>query len=733
MKKILMLLLFSFSLFFTSQVEAAEILQQQGGGFSSPTVQDNKVRINLSGGNVKYIRHTKYEQSSWTSPVAYKQLKASSTFTGFAYSCPGYYMTRIYSDSAGTKLIGWVRVYVSNSDINNAACAPIVDTSKAVPPTTKKINVTHPSDVVKEPSKMINNSTIVSASAPVTKDTTDEDLEEFVAGSIDPATLSLKEACDLKNQTQPGRDWQLRLKNGVSWECVDISDCMYNNSLWYCNAPTLSQKYPDSTTTIDNPDRDQYNEDSCSDATASNCLDMYTMSNYSRPTNNTVNVHTSDGGTTTEPTDPTQPTQPTDPENPNADPVMEEKCSIDANFESDECIQYRFCLDSPEHPDCKKNTAPPTENVCFPGGEPDFSNPDCHFNCAHSDLMDYEECTPDTSYFQDMRYCWTEEGEFKWDSPYCDFMNCEDDGSDSGYLLSIECGGPVDCMDYDATEQRLIESRKNLNGYGNICGNLGPERGDFPFGERYYQLTRDNCNNIYGETLNRNPGCTACYITNLEISLGVDREPEDHCPDFPEDVKGGLITEVAELLGSGSTSETDTCACEGELGQLCCIFECPGWDEYLGFITDTVEMAIGDITTPEVEPIPEPEIPETPETPIVDKKQLPPPTGREDPALGDSSFDANDLKDVEEIPLREDPGGFNIVNPLEQLDGTATEAPQPELGSVTQPQPTGGNASSGTAQQPQYGGGTATAPTTGGTAQQPDYSGSARVPTYNAP
>ena len=759
MKKILWLLLISFSFFFTSQVDAAEILQSKGSGFSSPTVQDNKVRINLTGGNVKYIRHTKYEQSSWNNPTAYKQLRASSSFTGFAYSCPGYYMTRIYSDSAGTNLIGWVRVYVSNSDINNAACPSISDTTKNVPPTTKKINVTHPSDVVDEPSKMITQSTTVSSSSPVVRDTTDEDLVEFSAGQVPEGTLTAEQACNVK-AANTGVAWQLKYNsNTSSWECVVTSDCMNNAGLWHCNAPTVSERYAASLTTIDNPERDLYNEDSCSDATAANCLDMYSMSNYSRPTNDVVNEHSSGGGTTTEPGE-TEPEEPGETENPNRDPVMEAKCTLDSGFNSEECIKYRFCLDSPDHPTCQENTAPPEvePDACFVNGEPAFDNPDCFFNCELPGLANYEECKEKPEY-QSIKYCWDENGDFKYDSPYCQFLNCDKMGGlgtdriqyHKNFGLWEECGGPIACDN----EQARMESELRLMEMGYTQGEANSEVNYTCIVDIYYEindqnlLEPDTCWYTEASTddnvkeirmfMFKKPGCNPCEhpeygnYSSAAIEYGISALcPE---PGAYDDLPGGIIKEVADLVNTENPGEEippdEGCACENALGSLCCIFECPGWEEYLGFITDTVEMAIGDITTPEVEPLPDLETPSTPSTPYVDKKQLAPPEGKEDPNLGNASFDANDLKSGEEIQFREDPGGFNIVDPLQQLEGTANEAPQPTLGSVTQPRPTGGNASSGTAQQPQYNGGTATAPTTGGTAQQPDYSGSARVPTYN--
>lgn len=149
--------------------------------------------------------------------------------------------------------------------------------------------------------------------------------------------------------------------------------------------------------------------------------------------------------------------------------------------------------------------------------------------------------------------------------------------------------------------------------------------------------------------------------------------------------------------------EQPSCWCEelGDVGYICCIFECPGWDDYLGHLTDLVGYA--NIPDP-----PQWDIPDTPNIfdtlNDVDKRNPPKPTGDNAPGLEDASFNANDLKmEAEEIPFREDPtGGFDIVNPLDTLpeDGSTAPRPQEELETLPYPGGSGSNTSGGSTPSP---------------------------------
>lgn len=188
---------------------------------------------------------------------------------------------------------------------------------------------------------------------------------------------------------------------------------------------------------------------------------------------------------------------------------------------------------------------------------------------------------------------------------------------------------------------------------------------------------------------------------------------------------------AVELMEAAPGEDTPSCWCEdlGDAGYICCLFECPGWEDYLGHITDTVEMAVGDVNLPD---LPEFEMPDIPE---VDDKQLPPPTTEEDPGLADASFDANDLKSGEPVEFREDPtGGFNIINPVENLEELEGQAPMPTLGDAAQPTQNNESNSDGQAQQPSDYDAAASRPSLGnsnGNAQQPSYDDTLTIPSYN--
>lgn len=180
-----------------------------------------------------------------------------------------------------------------------------------------------------------------------------------------------------------------------------------------------------------------------------------------------------------------------------------------------------------------------------------------------------------------------------------------------------------------------------------------------------------------------------------------------------------------------------SCYCEemGDWGYLCCIFDCPGWDDYLNFLTDDV---VGDLAlTDDLEP-PEWEVPSIPNIfdilNDVDERNPPKPEGENAPGLDDASFDAEDLKmEADEIEFREDPtSGFDITNPLENLPEDGSTAPRPENEFIPFPEAPNSNndTGNGTAAFPSAGGnGTAAFPDgENGTAVPPSSGGWAAFP-----
>jgi len=141
------------------------------------------------------------------------------------------------------------------------------------------------------------------------------------------------------------------------------------------------------------------------------------------------------------------------------------------------------------------------------------------------------------------------------------------------------------------------------------------------------------------------------------------------------------INEDVYSVGSGGASDGGS----GEVGggeesgegcDLCKIFECPGWEDYL---REIAEFAVGDVEPP---PVPDLERPKTPNIfdilNDVEQRNPAKPTGQD--GMGDTPFDATDVKNsAPEIPVREDPtGGFDIVDPLTTLPEDGSTAPKPE-------------------------------------------------------
>lgn len=168
--------------------------------------------------------------------------------------------------------------------------------------------------------------------------------------------------------------------------------------------------------------------------------------------------------------------------------------------------------------------------------------------------------------------------------------------------------------------------------------------------------------------------------------------------------------------GGGETVEDGT-TCE-----VCAVFECPAWDQYMGYLGELANNIVGDITIPE---IPEPDRPSPPNifdilNGVDERNDVQKPTGQEDSQLNDATFNANDIKnDAQEIPFRDDPtGGFNIVNPLENLPSDGSTAPLPQETETTIPEESGEQGSApipsepeGEAIPPTYSGETITPPT----------------------
>lgn len=142
---------------------------------------------------------------------------------------------------------------------------------------------------------------------------------------------------------------------------------------------------------------------------------------------------------------------------------------------------------------------------------------------------------------------------------------------------------------------------------------------------------------------------------------------------------------------TGSTgTTTDTTGSSATTCDSCQVFSCPEWDNYMQGISDiknaippapnwdNVAATFRDTITPQIKKDLQdvlgtaPETPAVPEQPAgVDDKGInnSVPTGQEDPGLGDSSFNQDQIKsEAPQIQERPDPtGGFSINDPVAGL------------------------------------------------------------------
>lgn len=161
MQKFLQVMLLVIAAFFyAEEASALTVMEKTGGnliGDPAITSAGNMAVIGYQSGKVKFVRNVKYVDSTQTQQAEYNQVRGNRA--GTAFTCPGYYYIRTYSDLAGTKLNGTIRLYIAASDLPNAAgnCAAITPpaATPVAPAAVKKINVTHPRPTVVEPKNNI--------------------------------------------------------------------------------------------------------------------------------------------------------------------------------------------------------------------------------------------------------------------------------------------------------------------------------------------------------------------------------------------------------------------------------------------------------------------------------------------------------------------------------------------------------------------------------------------------
>lgn len=261
MRKFLVVLMALVTFLNATQIaQAVSVVEKTSSIFSAPRQYDGKIRIDITGATVKYVRHAKYDDSRQTNVVQVAQVRADK-ITGFAYSCPGYYLTRAYSDSNGTKLLGYIRVHVKEGDVTTKGCPKVENEEPKAPPPV--INKTHPVPTVEEEGNMSNDS---GGSSGGGGGTTPPEENEEIDWTEWGKPADFAEACARKN-TGGITDWTIKWADKktegaiIGPHCVLMSTCMYDDSQWYCNAsdkPPTSGTPPTGGSGDGVPPREQY-------------------------------------------------------------------------------------------------------------------------------------------------------------------------------------------------------------------------------------------------------------------------------------------------------------------------------------------------------------------------------------------------------------------------------------------------------------------------------------------
>lgn len=257
MRKVLTIFLVLLTFFASPEFAfAASVIEKTSSIFSEPKKFDGKIRVDISGATVKYVRHAKYSTKAQTTVVQAAQVKGNN-ITGFAYNCPGYYLTRAYSDSAGTKLIGYIRVQVVASDVTTKGCPAVSEAKPSTPPPI--INKTHPIPDVDEPGNMVKDGKDYNDGGSTGGGGTKPVEDPYKT----PEYLTADQKCKLNNRngvTSWEIKWATKHTDGAIMgpHCVDMSECMYKSDFWYCNASSTPPITAEDDGATGIPPRSQY-------------------------------------------------------------------------------------------------------------------------------------------------------------------------------------------------------------------------------------------------------------------------------------------------------------------------------------------------------------------------------------------------------------------------------------------------------------------------------------------
>lgn len=118
------------------------------------TYKDGMVYFPIDSNSTKAIRHAKYKDYKFEQFEDSQVTKAAGKVTGFAAKCPGYYITRTYSDTEARSQIGYIKYYVpadafGSTDISH--CSQVTAPPNNATPPEQTIHPTYPNATASDP------------------------------------------------------------------------------------------------------------------------------------------------------------------------------------------------------------------------------------------------------------------------------------------------------------------------------------------------------------------------------------------------------------------------------------------------------------------------------------------------------------------------------------------------------------------------------------------------------
>ena len=120
------------------------------------TTNDGTVYFPFNDNSVKATRHAKYKDYKFEQFEDSLATKSSGSVTAFAAKCPGYYITRTYSDAQAKTQIGYIKYYIPTSvfthnSIDISQCSKVTEPPTNAAPPAQTIHPTYPNPTTTEP------------------------------------------------------------------------------------------------------------------------------------------------------------------------------------------------------------------------------------------------------------------------------------------------------------------------------------------------------------------------------------------------------------------------------------------------------------------------------------------------------------------------------------------------------------------------------------------------------